>query len=79
MYDIQHLHHICHRAFSPALTYIDTKYAPSAVSPRLQLWETAQTAAVGDTAPRAAKQPAPPCARHHAKGINNVIGPITPE
>jgi len=46
MYDIQHLHHICHRAFSPALTYIDTKYAPLTVSPQLQPWETAQAAAV---------------------------------
>jgi hypothetical protein len=29
---------------------------------------------MGDTAPRAAKQPAP----HHAKGIINVTGTITP-
>jgi hypothetical protein len=31
-------------------------------------------AAVGNSAPRAAKQPGPPTAPHHAKGINNVIG-----
>ena len=34
--------------------------------------------AVGNSAPRAAKQPGPPTARHHAKGIINVTSPITP-
>jgi hypothetical protein len=43
---------------------IDTKYTP--------FRSRQPTASVVENAPRAAKQPGPPAAPNHAKGINNV-------